>query len=79
MARFPVVQEVRASASFPHSLHIIVVEQQPVATLQVAGLKTAVAANGVVLGPELVSSSLPIGDGLLRAGPGAEAPQRRAA
>jgi cell division protein FtsQ len=59
VARFPVVQEVRASASFPHSLHIIVVEQQPVATLQVAGLKTAVASNGVVLGPELISSSLP--------------------
>lgn len=59
VARFPVVQEVRASAGFPHSLHIVVVEQPPVATLQVAGLKTAVAANGVVLGPELMSSSLP--------------------
>ena len=59
VARFPVVQEVKASASFPHSLHIVVVEQQPVATLQVAGLKTAVASNGVVLGPELISSSLP--------------------
>lgn len=59
VARFPIVEEVRASPSFPHSLHIVVVEQQPVATLQVAGLKTAVASNGVVLGPELISGSLP--------------------
>ena len=59
VSRFPVVENVRASASLPHSLHIFVVEQQPVATLQVTGLKTAVAANGVVLGPDLISSSLP--------------------
>jgi len=59
VARFPVVQDVRASASFPHSLRITVIEQQPVAALVVAGSKTAVAANGVVLGPELLSSSLP--------------------
>jgi cell division septal protein FtsQ len=59
VARFPVVQEVRASGGFPHSLHIYVSEQQPVAALVVAGLKTAVAADGVVLGPDLLSGSLP--------------------
>lgn len=59
VARFPVVQRVRESAGFPHSMHIYVTERQPVAALVVAGLKTAVAADGVVLGPELLSSSLP--------------------
>jgi len=59
VVRFPVVQDVRVSTSFPHSMHIFVVERQPVATLLVSGLKTAVAADGVVLGPELESSSLP--------------------
>jgi hypothetical protein len=36
-----------------------VVEQLPVAALTVAGERTAVAADGVVLGPALLSSSLP--------------------
>jgi hypothetical protein len=40
-------------------LRIHVVEQPPVAALVVGGARTAVAADGVVLGPELLSSSLP--------------------
>jgi cell division protein FtsQ len=60
VAPYRVVREVRASASFPHGLRIRVVEQLPVAALTVAGGRTAVAADGVVLGPALLSSSLPL-------------------
>jgi cell division protein FtsQ len=59
VAAFPVVREVRASAGFPHSLRITVVEQLPVAVLASAGVRSAVAADGIVLGPALLSSSLP--------------------
>ncbi|MFI4993221.1 MAG: cell division protein FtsQ/DivIB [Solirubrobacterales bacterium] len=59
VASFPVVRSVRAIPSFPHSLRIEVVEQLPVAALSVGGTRTAVAADGVVLGPALLSSSLP--------------------
>ncbi len=59
VAAYPVVSEVRASASFPHGLRITVVEQLPVAALVAAGTRTAVAANGLVLGPALLSPSLP--------------------
>lgn len=59
VAPFRVVREVNASASFPHGLHITVVEQPPVAALTVGGSRTAVAADGVVLGPALLSPSLP--------------------
>ncbi len=59
VARFHVVSEVKALASFPHGLHIEVSEQPAVAALLVAGARTAVAANGVVLGSDLVTSSLP--------------------
>jgi cell division protein FtsQ len=59
VAPFPVVREVRVHASFPHGLLIHVVEQPAVAVLSSAGVRTAVAANGVVLGQQLVSESLP--------------------
>jgi cell division protein FtsQ len=59
VAPFAVVREVRASASFPHGLRIEVIEQLPVAALTVGGSRTAVAADGVVLGPGLLSSALP--------------------
>ena len=59
VASFPVVRAVRATPSFPHGLRIEVVEQLPVAALTIAGTHTAVAADGVVLGPALLSSSLP--------------------
>ncbi len=54
-----VVREVRAVPSFPHTLRIEVVEQLPVAGLTIAGVHTAVAADGVVLGPALADGSLP--------------------
>ncbi len=37
VAPFPVVREVRATASFPHGLRITVVEQLPVAALRSGG------------------------------------------
>ncbi|MHB8241394.1 MAG: cell division protein FtsQ/DivIB [Solirubrobacteraceae bacterium] len=59
VAPFAVVSSVRAVPSFPHGLHVEVVEQPPVAALLVDGARTAVAADGVVLGPALLSSTLP--------------------
>jgi cell division protein FtsQ len=59
VAPFRVVESLSVSASFPHTLRIHVVEQLPVAALTVAGVRTAVAADGVVLGPALLSGSLP--------------------
>jgi cell division protein FtsQ len=59
VAPLRVVRELRAIPSFPHGLRIEVIEQLPVAALTVAGQRTAVAADGVVLGPALLSGSLP--------------------
>jgi cell division protein FtsQ len=59
VASYPVVGDVRVHASFPHGLSIEVIEQPPVATLMAGGVKTAVAADGVVLGEAHASSSLP--------------------
>lgn len=58
-SQFVVVREVRAVPRFPHGLRIHVVEQLPVAALVVDGARTAIAADGVVLGPALLSNSLP--------------------
>ena len=59
VAPFRVVSAIRVESSFPHSLRIYISEEPPVAALVVSGARTAVAANGLVLGPALVSSSLP--------------------
>jgi cell division protein FtsQ len=59
VASFPLVQSVKAIPRFPHGLRIVVTEQPPVAALTIDGTRTAVAADGVVLGPALLSSSLP--------------------
>ncbi|HEX8714999.1 MAG TPA: FtsQ-type POTRA domain-containing protein, partial [Solirubrobacteraceae bacterium] len=59
VAAYPVVGAIEAHASFPHSLSIRVIEQPPVAVVTLDGAKTAVAADGVVLGPAHVSGSLP--------------------
>ena len=69
VASYRVVREVHAYPSFPHGVRIRVVEQLPVAALTIAGVRTAVAADGVILGPALLSSSLPT----LSAGSGASA------
>jgi len=59
VAPLRVVRAVRVVPRFPHGLRIEVIEQLPVAALTVAGARTAVAADGVVLGPSLLSGSLP--------------------
>ena len=59
VAPFRVVRDVQASPALPHGLHIRVIEQLPVAALTVGSVRTAVAADGAVLGPALLSSSLP--------------------
>ncbi len=60
VASYPIVGTLRVHASFPHGLRIEVVERPPVAALVVNGASTAVAADGVVLGPGFLSSSLPL-------------------
>jgi hypothetical protein len=59
VAPFHLVRGISVSTSFPHGLSIRVVEALPVATLVVQGARTALAADGSVLGPALVSSRLP--------------------
>lgn len=59
VAPLRVVADVRAIPTFPHGLRIEVTEQLPVASLTVAGVRTAVAADGLVLGPGLLSGPLP--------------------
>jgi cell division protein FtsQ len=56
VAPYRVVRNLSVSTSFPHGLRIHVVEQLPVAVLSIGGTHTAVAADGVVLGPELLAS-----------------------
>jgi cell division protein FtsQ len=60
VAPFHLVRALHVSTSFPHTLHIAVEEELPVAALQVEGTRTAVSADGVVLGPALLRGSLPV-------------------
>jgi cell division protein FtsQ len=71
VAPFQVVREVRAYPRFPHGLRVEVVEQPPVAALLAAGQRTAVAADGAVLGPAFLSSGLPTLGGWSVPAPGA--------
>jgi cell division protein FtsQ len=59
VAPLRVVREVKVVPRFPHGLRVEVIEQPPVAALVVGGVRTAVAADGVVLGSALLSGSLP--------------------
>jgi cell division protein FtsQ len=59
VAPLRVVSAVHVIPHFPHGLTIEVTERPPVAALTVAGQRTAVAGDGVVLGPTLLSGSLP--------------------
>jgi cell division protein FtsQ len=59
VARFHVVWAMRVTTSLPHGLHIQVLERLPVAALSVSGQRTAVAADGAVLGPGWLSAALP--------------------
>jgi cell division protein FtsQ len=70
VASYPVVSGVRVSTGFPHALRIDVIEQPPVAAIDVGGAKTAVAADGVVLGAAHVSGSLPTLAATIQLSPG---------
>jgi cell division protein FtsQ len=59
VSAYPIVGRLHVSASFPHTLTIRVVEQPPVAAIAVGGVRTAVAADGVVLGAAHLKRSLP--------------------
>jgi cell division protein FtsQ len=63
VSSFAIIGGLRVTTSFPHTVSISVSERQPVAALLSAGQRTAVAADGTVLGPGLLSSSLPVIDG----------------
>jgi cell division protein FtsQ len=71
VASFTVIGGLHVSTSFPHSVSIAVTERPPVAALLSAGQRTAVAADGAVLGPALLSSSLPTISGSVEPSPGA--------
>jgi cell division protein FtsQ len=57
VAPFRVVESVSATTSFPHGVRIDVVERLPVAEVSAAGIHTAVAGDGTVLGPELLAAA----------------------
>jgi cell division protein FtsQ len=60
VSSFAIVGALHAGTSFPHSVSVSVTERPPVAVLQSAGQRTAVAADGTVLGPAWLSGSLPL-------------------
>jgi cell division protein FtsQ len=59
VASYAIVGGLHVRTIFPHTVSISVSERPPVAALVSAGQRTAVAADGTVLGPALLSSSLP--------------------
>jgi cell division protein FtsQ len=59
VAAYPEVRAVQVKTSFPHAMHITVIEQLPVAAITVGNSRIAVAADGVVLGDSLASKTLP--------------------
>jgi cell division protein FtsQ len=71
LASYAIVAAVQVRTSFPHTVSISVSERPPVAELVSAGQRTAVAADGTVLGPALSSSSLPSVSGSVEPVPGA--------
>lgn len=65
---YPVVKALRVSTQFPHGMRIRVIEQVPVAVLQVDGRRTPVAGDGTLLhdvttGAELPSIGLTVAPG----------------
>jgi cell division protein FtsQ len=58
VASFAIVGAVHVKTELPHTVSISVTERLPVAALQSPGGRTAVAADGTVLGPAWLSSGL---------------------
>jgi cell division protein FtsQ len=81
VSSFAIVGALHVATGFPHSVRIAVVERPPVAALLSAGQRTAVAADGTVLGPAFLSSSLPLVSGSVEPAVGARVgdPAARAA
>ncbi len=71
LASYAIVAALQVRTSFPHTVSISVSERPPVAEFVSAGQRTAVAADGTVLGPALSSSSLPSVSGSVEPAPGA--------
>jgi cell division protein FtsQ len=63
LAGFAQVRGVHVSTSFPHTIHITVSEQLPVAVLSGSAGRTALAADGAVLGSAFATGQLPVIDG----------------
>jgi cell division protein FtsQ len=59
VAAYPEVKSVKTSASFPHSMTITVVEQDPVAVVVAGGQRTVVSGDGTLLPNVSASASLP--------------------
>jgi cell division protein FtsQ len=56
---YPVVKRLRVSTQFPHGMRIRVIEQVPVATVQVDGRHTPVAGDGTLLRDVTTDAQLP--------------------
>jgi cell division protein FtsQ len=56
---FPEVKDVRVATEFPHGMRIRVIEQLPVAVVEVDGRRVAVAGDGTILHNFATSASLP--------------------
>jgi cell division protein FtsQ len=70
VSRFPTVAAIKASTSFPHTLHIQIRERLPVAYVQIAGRRTAVSADGYLLtGLTFDAKTLPRIEGAATHGP----------
>ncbi len=60
VAAFPEVKHLRVSTQFPHGMRIQVIEQLPVAAVDVGGRRIAVASDGTLLHDVSAPSSLPL-------------------
>ena len=60
VAGFPIVKAVVADPSFPHTLKIHVIEQEPVAVLEVGGERLLLAPDGTVLRDVATGHPLPV-------------------
>ncbi len=59
VAQFAIVRGLHTSTHFPHTLVIAVTERPAAAALVIGNVRTAVAADGFVLGPAVLTSGLP--------------------
>ncbi len=60
VASFPEVKDLRVSTQFPHGVRIQVIEQLPVAVVDVGGRRMAVAGDGTLLHDASATASLPL-------------------